>query len=380
MPKKRQGAKKAHHGSISKKKKNKENKRNARTGTRMDVSTDVKTVISTGTIKKKNAPMIFARPKGPKGARHITSVTEVKADNMKRIQLIKKAHKCSISQIACANGEIYTCSQDGYLKTWVSKKELGPIALEQKFQQDLGGACWCLLVAGDTIFCGLTDGSIKMFSNGGSSALEGHDKRVTAIVAHEGIIISGSIDSSVKMWQLINGTFACVQTIQMAAEVRQLLVTTTPDAKVLWVGTSTGLFGLDLLNLQLPPVRVVKECTMVVTCLMEYANHVLVGYKDGSLKCFDKKGATKHEMTAYPDCKHMSAFSVVSEGNRLICGFNDGRLSSISLPTFERRARWDAFDHVTTSCVRTCGADGYYLVGSQSGDLQLWQYDDTDDL
>lgn len=373
--------KKKHHGAPKKKKKNKENKRENRRGTAMDITIEPKSVRPSGTQKKKHAPLVFARPKGPKGTRQTTAVTEVKGDNMKRLQAINKAHKGSISEIACANGEVYTCGHDGMLRTWVTKKDLGPICLEQKLAQDVGSPAWSLLVTDGAIFCGLQTGSIKVFSPTGSSAsLEGHTSRVTAILVHQGVIISGSFDSTVKLWKMENDAFRCIQTVQMSAQVRSMLVTKSENNIALWVGTSDGLFGLDLLNLQNPPVRVVKNCTTAATCLLEYADHVLAGFRDGSLKCFDKNGALKHEMTPYPDCNSLASFTVVCEGNRLICGFNNGRMASFSLPTFERRARWDTFDRVKTSSVRSCGSDGYYMVASEAGELQLWQHDDTDDL
>jgi len=367
--------KKRHNDAgAKKKKKNKENKKNA-----MDIVPD-SALSKVAKKKNTNAPLVFGRPKGPKGARAKNVVLEVKGDNMKRIHAVQKAHKDSITQLVYLNGSVYTCSLDGALKRWVPIKDNASVSLQENFSHDIGAAIWSILVTADekTIFCGLSTGSIRVLSipNLAMHSLESHDKRVTAVIAGPmSSILSGSLDGTVKIWELVNGAFACKLTIQMAGEVRSLLLTTEAATVVLWVGTAKGLYAVNLANPEQAPVKVANDCTTAVSCMREYSDTVVVGLKDGSLKCFSKSGRKMADAAPYPDCKNLTALAIVYEktrGNRLVCGFNEGRLSSFDFPKFERRARWDAFDKHLTSSVCAC-QDGYYVVGSQIGDLHLWK-------
>jgi len=332
--------------------------------------------------KKGKKVVMFTRPKGPGGSNNNNHpVRECKADMMKRMVSHQQAHKQPIKDIICIGEEIYTIGQDNFLKTWKPKED--PMTKEVKFETvrslDLESGCWSMYFADDTMFIGLQDGKVKAFhKSGGSGVLDQHTKRVSSITVMGGVVITGSHDKSIRFWQVENGAFVSRNVIELNAEVNKIhLAETGPgkNEKVLWVGTQKGLFAINIQDLSQPPMRLAQDIDEPVTALKENGEFMLVGFKSGLLKLYGKDGSEKHTVAAFPDSRNLHAMEVIEAGPRLLCGFHAGTISSFALPTFERRAQWQAFNSGVT-CIkalnRTC-----YVVGSATGDLQLWKHEEA---
>merc|ERR1719424_43396 len=102
-----------------------------------------------------------------------------------------------------AEDAIYTASRDRTLKKWTpGKNTAGRWELKLLLEIPLPETCWSMLYYGVWLFCGLGNGQIRCFSKEGQNAtLEGHTKRVAALLIHQDILISGSSDCSIKCWQ-----------------------------------------------------------------------------------------------------------------------------------------------------------------------------------
>lgn len=298
-------------------------------------------------------------------------VERVEEDSIARHTEVARAHAGTIVAIAMTEQGIYTASQDKCLKRWKPTKGAdGRFELAPEVQIPLQEACFSLFCGGGWLFCGLWDGSIIGYSQDGANVtLKGHTKRVTAIREHQGVLISGSADREVRLWQLDPGTkeFKCTHTISesMPGSISCLQVL----GEHLFVGGMSGIAMCNLARLEvsrlLPPQR-------SVVAFLEFQGHAIAGYGDGSIRIWDAEGNLKS------DVKPMAAGPILSlagleSGPRVLVGHSRGQVSTIALPDFTFKASFQAFADGGVESIMCPGHDGLFLLGSKSGALQLWQ-------
>jgi len=266
---------------------------------------------------------------------------------------------------------IYTGSQDKSLKRWKPTKEAdGRFTLTPELTVPLPDSCFCLLFNGGWFFCGLWSGNIQAFSQDGIEvSLKGHTRRVTSLLVHQNVLISGSADKEVRLWQMDPGTktFNCTHTLtdSMPGPISKMHVLGTS----LFVG---GMNGIAVVNLENLTVTKLLPPTKSVADMLEFQGHVIVGYAEGSLRIFDAQGELKTETKPLAAGPILSLAGLES-GPRVLCGHSRGQVSSITLPNFEFRLHFQALDGWKVESIHCAGHDGIFLLGSQDGTLQLWQ-------
>jgi len=299
------------------------------------------------------------------------AVQRVDAEFLIRHCQLDNAHSGAITNITMTPQGIYTVSQDKSLKRWQPQKQAdGHFELKEDLTVPLDESCFSMLYKDGWIFCGLWDGSIKGFSqDGGNATMKGHTKRVNALIIHEGILISGAGDQSVKLWQMDPATkqFNCTHTVAdcMPGAVNKLCV----FGGKLMVGGSAGVAAIDLTSLTvkniLPPVKFVAD-------FLEFQGHLIAAYSDGTMRVFDTEGNMQKEL------KESAAGPILSiagldSGPKIVCTHSRGQVGTIALPNFEHLCTFQAFDTGRVESVMCAGHDGIFLVGHQTGCLQLWQ-------
>lgn len=312
---------------------------------------------------------------GAQGAPIGRPVEEVREDGFLRHQEIPRAHADAIMAIVMAEDAIYTASRDKLLKRW----KVGRSPMTNRFELvpetevPLGDLCWSMVMAGEWIFCGLGDGTIKGYSKTGNQAiLKAHSKRASCLKVHHHVLMSGSSDGSVRLWQAdASGlNFACTNTITegISSGITCLAVL----AEHLWVGGTSGVAVVELASL-----RVVSQIQpkKFVAGFQEFQGHMIVAYADGQVCIFDQGGVKKHDQ---PPLEVGPILSVggLECGPRFLCGHAKGQVSSIQLPNFTHRTSWQALERakVQSMCC-AAGQDGIFLLGAENGNLQVWQRD-----
>jgi len=307
-----------------------------------------------------------------------TSVVEqVPADGLLRHQEITRAHQDAITAIAMAEDAVYTAARDKSLRRWrVRKGVSGLFELAADLEVPLGESCWTMLHVGEWIFCGLSEGTIQGFSKSGqSTTLKAHSKRVTCLLVHQNVLISGSHDGTVRLWQAqVDGgpqAFACTHTV--SADMPGAINCMRVLGERLWVGGMSGLAVLDLAQLrvtnQLPP----RKC---VTSFLEFTGHMITVYADGSTAIYDGMGNQTHSQTPLAPGPVLCIAGLES-GPRVLLGHSKGQVSSIELPSFNFKLFFQAVDRCKVESICAVGHDGIFLIGAQNGNLQLWQRVDT---
>lgn len=303
------------------------------------------------------------------------TTNQVPEDGFLRLQEITKAHTDAIMAIVMAEDAIYTASRDKLLKRWkVQRDAAGRFEMVVDIEVPLGDTCWSLLSAGEWIFCGLGDGSIKGFSKTGAQAqLKGHSKRINCLLVHESVLLTGGSDNSVRCWQAAPPPqhFQCTHSIEqgIAGAVQALAVL----AGKLWVGGTSGLSIVELTTLrvehQLGPRKWVAG-------LLIFEGHMIVAYADGCALIFDAGGIEKHNQAPLP-AGPVLCIAGLESGPRLLCGHAKGQVSSVVLPAFQLRKHWQALERCKIQCISCAGHDGIFVMGTENGSIQLWQRDSS---
>lgn len=291
-------------------------------------------------------------------------------DGMQRHQELIKAHSDGIMAITITEDSIYSASRDKMLKRWKVQPGSKGFELRPDVEVPLPDQCLCMVYIGEWLFCGLGNGNIRGFAKSGKQMdLTGHAKKVTFLLMHETVLLSGGADGSVKLWQMDPATqnMACTHTITegIPGSVASMLVLGTH----LWVGGTSGVSIVDLAAL-----RVVHQLgpRKFVTNFVAYEGHAIVIYQDGNTTIYDAQGNQTLTQAPMPAGPILSA-SGLEAGPRLLCGHAKGQVSSIELPMFKVRTFWQAFQRCKVQSMACAGHDGIFILGAENGTLQLWQ-------
>jgi len=274
-----------------------------------------------------------------------------------------------------AEDAIYTGSRDKLLKRWRVGRSpaTGRFELTEDLKVELGDICWSMVMAGEWIFCGLGDGTIKGFSKAGQQAiLKAHTKRAQCLKVHQHVLLSGGSDGTVRCWQAdpSGANFACTNTISegLSSGITCLAVL----GEHLWVGGTSGVSVVELASL-----RVVSQIQpkKFVAGFQEFQGHMIVAYADGQVCIFDAGGGKKLEQPPMAVGPILSVAGL-ENGPRFLCGHSKGQVSSIVLPAFQLRTCWQALERAKIQSICcAAGQDGIFMLGGENGTLHIWQRD-----
>ncbi|CAJ1357700.1 unnamed protein product, partial [Effrenium voratum] len=292
------------------------------------------------------------------------AVVRVDADAIGRHCEVRAAHGSSIQAMVMTEQGIYTVSQDKTMKRWKPTRNGSVFELVPEVSVPLPDSGHSLLFSNGWLFCGLWDGQIQAFAQDGTqSVLKGHSKRVTTLLVHQGVLMTGSADKELRLWQMDSAakTFNCTHTIEesLPGPINKIHVL----GGHLFVGGHYGLAMLDLASLKvtklLPP-------TKSVTDILEFQGHVIVAYSEGVIRIFDAEGNLKTESKAL-DAGPILKLAGLDSGPRVLCGHAHGQVSTIQLPSFEFKTEFQALPGHKVDSLLCAGHDGIFLIGSQDG-------------
>ncbi|CAD7962056.1 unnamed protein product [Amoebophrya sp. A25] len=282
---------------------------------------------------------------------------------------------------ASSNINSTSASSSCRVKRWFLKKQ-------NTIQLDY--AIWCATFQANCLFVGLGNGQVKVFAKdtGDQFDFQAHTKRVTCIRRHaaSGIVITGDNGGSLKCWQLeqtaagqVNAK--CAFETELHAEVKSFEVI---GNTWIYVASAKGLLRLPLQGLEsAKPEKLTSEALnalMPFEVASSQQTFLAAPTRGGGIQLFDAAtGKKQHSIDAVANMKNVMTLGELA-GERVICGHQDGKLSSFRLPEWTRLCGWRILDKLQQSpvhnvtCVRQIGAAGLCLVGLQNGALQLWRY------
>lgn len=302
-------------------------------------------------------------------------VDVVKEDCIFRHQEIPKAHTDAITAVVMMEDSIYTGSRDRSLKRWKPvRNSKGRFEMKNDLEVPLSAPIWSLISVGEWLFCGLGTGEIKAFSkSGGEMKLEGHSKRVACMLVHEHVLMTAGADGCVRCWQMDpqRQVFACTHTI--TDDISGGIACMAVLNERLWVGTSSGVSVIELSTLKVVGQLNPKKS---VAGLLQFEGHMIVIYSDGGVVIFNSNGERTHEQAPLK-AGPVTAMGGLESGPRLLCGHAKGQVSTITLPMFNLKHYWQCVGRCKVTAMCCAGHDGIFLIGSENGNLQLWQRDEN---
>ncbi len=205
-------------------------------------------------------------------------------------------HNPGFTSLCHANDRLFLGDYEGNILSFVFKTS----EAENLPKMDMDEIT-CLAFGNSRLYIGSWGGTaIKIFDIDTRKYLQpllGHDKSVTSLVFSEGKLISGSIDGTIKIWDVESGE--CLHTFKEESPVISL----TLAEDYLFSGSSDGTIRIwsmilkkCLHTLELPNELQKEQCRSVSS--LSYNNEVLIaGYESGAIYLFDlnKNTSSKQE-------------------------------------------------------------------------------------
>jgi len=293
------------------------------------------------------------------------------------------AHKDIVNAVIRVDADkVYTGGKDGVLRTWTAvAKDNGAVELQADLNVDIGVEVCSLLYepSSQWLFCGLGDGRIRGYHKPtvGEQDLKGHASNVWCMLIHQSCLISGSWDSTVRVWQPdANQQFKCVHTLSTTGGIKHMHIL----GNNLWTGGAKGLMVFDLTSMERVHQKTDKEVGAVMS-LLEFQGHIVVSSLWGSCKVFTAAGEKTHEekLESGKGARSIGITSMVgvvhpvSNEAMLVWGLQGGSCAVYILPDFKLKGRWEAsrFGDVRALCD---AGNGMLLSAGSDGTVVLWKW------
>eukprot|EP01132_Coremiostelium_polycephalum_P008629 gene8629-10620_t len=291
-----------------------------------------------------------------------------------------KSHKDKITSLYLSNNSetIYSVSQDALLKIY-SLKENKQVRSLNLCNLALSS---CQLSQDEKhIVIGSWDNNIYIYSVGNGSisdTLSGHDDAVSCLKLYNNILVSGSWDSSVKVWKC-NPTSSGINIdkhpiadfIESESEIRSVDI--SPNGKLCIAGSNDGHLYFYDLN-QLAMIRKMNIFYDATTCVKftPDGTRIIASCIDGSVKLIGVEGS---EIFSF-NIDNMEIYCLDTDGSNLIVGTENG-LRLWSLTTGDEQIMKDSAikdmeDAITAINVRIALGKPVILTGSSTGSISTY--------
>ncbi|KAG7612372.1 WD40-repeat-containing domain superfamily [Arabidopsis suecica] len=194
-----------------------------------------------------------------------------------------------------------------------------------------------MTIANRMLFAGTSSGSILVWKATTDSesdpfkyltSLEGHSGEVTCFAVGGQMLYSGSVDKTIKMWDL--NTLQCIMTL--------------------------------------------KQHTGTVTSLLCWDKCLISSSLDGTIKvwAYSENGILKVVQTRRQEQSSVHALSGMHDAEAkpiIFCSYQNGIVGIFDLPSFQERGRMFSTHTIATL---TIGPQGLLFSGDESGNLRVW--------
>lgn len=256
----------------------------------------------------------------------------------------------------------------------------GGLAFAQDNEVNFTAAVTALLwhASSRFLFCGLGDGQIRAFRQEPLAELviAGHTAAIASMIIHEGVLLSGSMDATVRASKYDDaaGAFSCVASLPMALGPVYSLHLQLPDA--LWVGAEQGITVISLQSMR--AVGQVASAAPVIT-MLPYGGSIIVVFGNGVVKVFDH--AAKEQFSHGPVGEHTTNTAAaivrhpVANKDVLLCGQELGYVTAYDIPEFRPRGTFTTGYEGSVTAIVDMSAGGVFATFGDTGDVVLWRWE-----
>jgi len=289
-------------------------------------------------------------------------------------------HGDGINCMAVVEDKVYTGGRDNQLFGWRgSPGPGGTFELLQDSQPlEMGASVTAVLYDSATkwMFCGLWSGDIQAYCKDpiAEDRLVGHRRSVSSLVAHQGVVVSGSNDGTVRLWtRSPQGRYQAHGQPLTNATGAVTAVRVLGDA--LWVAAQNGITCFDLATLQ---PRGTIPSNHQVTGLVDFQGHMIATFRNGDLKVHDSGGREVHSLPARGEHTSNTAVAImmhpVANVPLLLCGQQYGYVTAYDLPSLQPRGSWCCKNNSDVKAILDVQYDGMFLTAGLQGDIMAWRW------
>jgi WD40 repeat protein len=290
-----------------------------------------------------------------------------------------QGHQNGITVAAVVDKGLCTGGRDRRVLLWSGGD--GDPGLRLNSEVALGAEVTALLFHASStwLFCGLGDGQIRASrqSPPADCMLAGHTLPVTCLLAHEDVLLSGSLDGTISAWRYDegSGSFQRVSAIQSPAGPVLALGMHLPGG--IWVCGERGISCLSAETME--PLGAIETPAPPLK-LLSYQGRALAALTNGMVKVFDSSG--KEEFSHGPLGEHTTTRSVAvlrhprEQKDLLLCGQDSGYVTAYAIPEFTPRGSFQTgFQGAVTAILDLGTSDGTFVTCGLSGDVVVWRWE-----
>lgn len=290
-------------------------------------------------------------------------------------------HASAVQCMAMVDNKVYSGGRDERLFMWQGNK---PGGRDFELQQDgqpipLTSSITSIHYEPTSkwLFLGCWRGEIQAYCKDPvkECRLEGHRRCISCLTIHSSVVISGSHDSTVRLWTAnpqVGNFQPCGQPLaNPTGQVHAVRVFNDG----LWVGGDTGITCFDLNTLQ---AKGTIPSQAGVASMFNFQGYMIAAFKNGEVKIFDSAGAQTYLHTQKGEHTTNTAVEMMmhpfENKPMLLCGQEFGYVTVYDLPDFRARGTFYAKQNSDIRAILDVQADGMFLTAGHHGDIMVWQW------
>jgi hypothetical protein len=227
----------------------------------------------------------------------------------------------------------------------------------------------CLVVHGDKLISGSSDGTMKVWSTDTwvcERTLEGHNAVVISLVVHGDKLISGLAETTIKVWK--TDTWACERTLQghiggvnsLVMHGDKLISGSDDETIKVW---STDTYTRE---------RTLEAHDDTVNSLVVYGDKLISGSEDGSIKVWSTETWVCEHTVGALEGRDDAVLSLLVHGDKLMSGSNGGTIRVWSTDTWACERTLEGHRNAVFSLV----VHGDNLISSSDDHtIKVWNID-----
>ncbi|XP_042495573.1 zinc finger CCCH domain-containing protein 48-like [Macadamia integrifolia] len=285
-----------------------------------------------------------------------------------------EGHQKVITGVALPSGsdKLYSASKDQSIREWDC--HTGQCAAVV----NLGGEIGCMMSEGPWLFAGIPN-SVKVWNTqtGSEFSLSGPVGQVHSLVEADGLLFAGTQDGKILAWK-IDAASNCFQPVASLEGHSLAVVSLVVGADRLYSGSMDHTIRVwDLETLQC--IHTLTGHTSAVMSVLCWKEYLLSCSLDKTIKVWAATESGNIEVVhTHNEENGVLTLCGVHDGQLkpvLMCSCDDNTVHIYDLPSFSERGRIFSKDEVRVIQIAPGGL-GFFFTGDGTGELRVWKWND----
>lgn len=290
-----------------------------------------------------------------------------------------EGHEDVVTGIALPSGsdKLYTGSKDGTFRVWdCNSGQNAGVA-------NLGSEICCMINEGPWIFVGLK-GLVRVWNSQTNTdfSLEGAAGRVysLAVCNNNNTLFAAVEDGSILGWKFDESTGRFEEAAALKGHTRAVVTLAVGSNNRLYSGSMDN--SIRIWNLEnMECLQIMKDHTDVVMSVLCWDQFLLSCSLDGTIKVWNnstESGSGNLEVIYTHNEEHglLSLCGMQDQENKpiLLCSSNDNSVLVYDLPSFEERGK--IFSKEVVRTLQSCPGSRIFFTGEGNGSVRVWKWED----